>query len=130
MSGRYTPGPIFVAETLQDDKGYPETAIRAVTGLACIAVAIDFQHAPGTREANAQRMVACWNALDGLSDDHLAGGWNVRRMSAYTKGLENKLAAAQDLLAEVVKPHDDRQGSPGSWRAACRQSGLSASTIC
>lgn len=107
MSGRYTPGPIFVAETMQDDEGYPETAIRAVTGLACIAVAIDFQHAPGTREANAQRLVACWNALDGLSDEALDGGWNARSMSAYAKGLESKLAAARALLTEVVRPHDD-----------------------
>ncbi|OBV38112.1 hypothetical protein [Janthinobacterium psychrotolerans] len=58
-------------------------------------------------QANAQRLVACWNALDGLSDEHLAGGWNARSMSAYVKGLENKLAAARALLTEAVKPHDD-----------------------
>lgn len=59
-------------------------------------------------QANAQRLVACWNALDGLSDEALEGDWNVRSMSAYAKGLENKLAAARTLLAEVVKPHDDQ----------------------
>ena len=58
-------------------------------------------------QANAQRLVACWNALDGLSDEALDGGWNVRSMSAYAKGLESKLAAARALLTEVVRPHDD-----------------------
>ena len=28
-------------------------------------------------------------------------------MNAYAKGLENKLAAAQELLVEVVKHHND-----------------------
>ncbi|WP_308920534.1 hypothetical protein [Janthinobacterium sp. J1-1] len=108
MSGVRTPGLLFVAETVQDDGCSPETVIRGMGGSAGVAVAIDFgANNPGMREANAQRLVACWNALDGLSDDHLAGGWNVRGMSSYAKGLEEKLAAARVLLSEAVKPHDD-----------------------
>ena len=108
MSGVRTPGLLFVAETGQDDGCSPETVIRGMDGRAGVAVAIDFgANNPGMREANAQRLVACWNALDGLSDDHLAGGWNVRGMSSYAKGLEDKLAVARLLLAEAVKPHDD-----------------------
>lgn len=108
MSGVRTPGLLFVAETAQDDGCSPETVIRGMGGSAGVAVAIDFgANNPGMREANAQRLVACWNALDGLSDDHLAGGWNVRGMSSYAKGLEEKLAAARVLLSEAVKPHDD-----------------------
>ncbi|MDO8065615.1 hypothetical protein [Janthinobacterium sp. SUN206] len=108
MSGVRTPGLLFVAETGQDDGCSPETVIRGMGGSAGVAVAIDFgANNPGMREANAQRLVACWNALDGLSDDHLAGGWNVRGMSSYAKGLEEKLAAARVLLSEAVKPHDD-----------------------
>lgn len=108
MSGVRTPGLLFVAETGQDEGSSPETVIRGMDGQAGVAVAIDFgANNPGMREANAQRLVACWNALDGLSDDHLAGGWNVRGMSSYAKGLEDKLAAARLLLAEAVKPHDD-----------------------
>ena len=108
MNGVRTPGLLFVAETGQDDGGSPETVIRGMGGQAGVAVAIDFgANNPGMRTANAQRLVACWNALDGLSDDHLAGGWNVRGMSTYAKGLEEKLAAARALLAEAVKPHDD-----------------------
>lgn len=109
MSGVRTPGLLFVAETEQDDGGSPETVIRGMSGLAGVAVAIDFgANNPGMREANAQRLVACWNALDGLHDDALGGGWTAAGMNAYAKGLENRLAAARDLLAEVVKPHDDQ----------------------
>lgn len=53
-------------------------------------------------QANAQRLVACWNALDGLTDEALDGGWNVRSMSAYAKGLEIKLAVARALLEEIA----------------------------
>ena len=107
MSGVRTPGLLFVAETEQDDGGSPETIIRGMGGRACVAVAIDFgANNPGMREANAQRLVSCWNALDGLSDDHLAGGWNARDMSAYAKGLEEKLRVARTLLLDIKKMDD------------------------
>ena len=108
MSGVRTPGLLCVAETGQDEGSSPETVIRGMDGQAGVAVAIDFgANNPGMRLANAQRLVACWNALDGLHDDALGGGWTAAGMNAYAKGLENKLAAAQELLVEVVKPHDD-----------------------
>ena len=108
MSGVRTPGLLFVAETGQDEGNSPETVIRGMDGQAGVAVAIDFgANNPGMRLANAQRLVACWNALDGLHDDALGGGWTAAGMNAYAKGLENKLAAAQELLVEAVKPHDD-----------------------
>ena len=108
MSGVRTPGLLFVAETGQDEGSSPETVIRGMGGQAGVAVAIDFgANNPGMREANARRLVNCWNALDGLPDEAIDGGWNVRSMSAYTKALEEKLAAARVLLAEAVKPHDD-----------------------
>jgi hypothetical protein len=107
MSGVRTPGLLFVAETGQDDGDSPETVIRGESWSTAIALSLDCNNAPGMREANAQRLVACWNALDGLHDDALGGGWTAAGMNAYAKGLENKLAAAQELLVEVVKPHDD-----------------------
>lgn len=108
MSGVRTPGLLFVAETGQDDGCSPETVIRGMGGSAGVAVAIDFgANNPGMRQANARRLVDCWNALDGLPDDALDGGWNVRSMSSYAKGLEEKLAVARVLLAEAVKPHND-----------------------
>ncbi|WP_162995701.1 hypothetical protein [Janthinobacterium agaricidamnosum] len=107
MSGVRTPGLLFVAETGQDEGSSPETVIRGMDGQAGVAVAIDFgANNPGMREANAHRLVACWNALDGLSDDHLAGGWNARGMSAYAKGLEEKLRVARDLLLAIKKLDD------------------------
>lgn len=108
MSAR-TPGMLMIGETPIDNDGVPETVIGGTGQFEnhAIAVAIDFKNAPGMREANARRMVACWNALDGLQDDALGGGWTAAGMNAYAKGLENKLAAAQDLLVEVVRPHDD-----------------------
>ncbi|MDN2710662.1 hypothetical protein O0880_14655 [Janthinobacterium sp. SUN118] len=108
MSAR-TPGMLMVGETPLDNDGVPETVIGGTGQFEnhAIAVAIDFKNAPGMREANARRMVACWNALDGLHDDALGGGWTAAGMNAYAKDLENKLAVARALLSEVVKPHDD-----------------------
>lgn len=108
MSAR-TPGMLKVGETPFDNDGVPETVIGGSGQFEnhAIALAIDFKNAPGMREANARRMVACWNALDGLSDDHLAGGWNVRSMSAYAKGLEEKLRVTRDLLLAIKKLDDN-----------------------
>lgn len=106
----HTPCLLVVDDQIFDNDGAHENVICGTgpefTGHA-IAVVIDFKNAPGMREANARRLVNCWNALDGLSDEALDGGWNVRSMSSYAKGLEEKLAAARVLLAEAVKPHDD-----------------------
>lgn len=108
MSGVRTPGLLFVAETGQDEGSSPETVIRGMGGQAGVAVAIDFgANNPGMRLANAQRLVACWNALDGLHDDALGGGWTAAGMNAYAKDLETKLTAARALLTEVVRPHDE-----------------------
>lgn len=108
MSGVRTPGLLFVAETGQDDGYSPETVIRGMGGRAGVAVAIDFgANNPGMREANAQRLVNCWNALDGLSDEHLAGGWNARSMSAYAKDLEGKVRTLRAMLL-VIKVLSDR----------------------
>ena len=39
-------------------------------------------------EANARRIVACVNALEGLNDYALSGGWSFRGIEAYAKGLD------------------------------------------
>lgn len=108
MSGVRTPGLLFVAETGQDDGCSPETVIRGMGGRAGVAVAIDFgANNPGMREANAQRLVACWNALDGLSDEALGGGWTAAGMNAYAKDLEGKVRTLRAMLL-VVKVLSDR----------------------
>jgi hypothetical protein len=110
MSAR-TPGMLMVGETPLDNDGVPETVIGGSGKFEnhAIAVAIDFKNAPGMREANAQRLVACWNALDSLHDDALGGGWTAAGMNAYAKGLEEKLRTASALLL-AIKKLDDSDG--------------------
>ncbi|KAB8066228.1 hypothetical protein [Janthinobacterium violaceinigrum] len=105
----HTPCMLMVGETPFDNDGAPETVIGGTGQFEnhAIAVAIDFKNAPGMREANARRMVACWNALDGLHDDALGGGWTAAGMNAYAKGLEEKLRVMHDLLL-AIKKLDDR----------------------
>jgi hypothetical protein len=49
------------------------------------------------------RARACVNALEGLNDDALIGGWSFRGIEAYAKGLEQQrdelLTAAETLLS-------------------------------
>lgn len=108
MSGMHTPGRLFVAEDIEDDTLHPETVIRGMGGHACIAVALDFgAKNPDWREANAKRIVACWNALDGLHDDALGGGWTAAGMNAYAKDLEGKVRTLRAMLL-VIKVLSDR----------------------
>ncbi|HEU4817709.1 hypothetical protein [Janthinobacterium sp.] len=106
----HTPCLLVVDDQIFDNDGAYETVICGAgpefTGHA-IAVVIDFKNAPGMREANARRMVACWNALDGLHDDAVGGGWTAAGMNAYAKGLEEKLRMARDMLL-AIKKLDDR----------------------
>lgn len=108
----FTPSLLVVGDQIFDNEGAPETVIYCIGPAfmaSAIAVAIDFKNAPGMREANAKRLVNCWNALDGLSDEALDGGWNVRSMSAYAKGLEENLRVARGLLlaAKVLNDRDE-----------------------
>ena len=96
-----------MAETFQEEGGRPEIVIRGIGGRAAVAVVMDFGNAPGMQEANAQRLITCWNACLGLPQETLAGGWTAAGISTYAKGLEDKLRVARALLAEAVKPHDE-----------------------
>ena len=55
------------------------------------------------REDNARRIVACVNALDGLSNDALEGGWNFKEMSAYAKTLEEELASYKRMFNRSIR---------------------------
>ncbi|MEF2265384.1 hypothetical protein V3C40_01210 [Janthinobacterium sp. LS2A] len=111
MSGPHTPGQLIVGTDIvceePGERSYPETPLYGMDGAAAVAVAIEFTNCPGMRTANARRLAACWNACDGLTQDHFDGGWSAKGLSEYAKQVENTLAAARALLAEVVKPHDD-----------------------
>jgi hypothetical protein len=68
---RHTPGLLFMAETFQEEGGRPEIVIRGIGGRAAVAVVMDFGNAPGMQEANAQRLITCWNACLGLPQEKL-----------------------------------------------------------
>ncbi|MGK5049906.1 hypothetical protein ACQ4WP_29070 [Janthinobacterium sp. GB4P2] len=103
----HTPCLLVVDDQIFDNDGAHETVICGTgpdfTGHA-IAVVIDFKSAPGMREANARRLVACWNACDGLSTENLE---NNNPIKDGLRGLNAQLRAARALLAEAVKPHND-----------------------
>jgi hypothetical protein len=95
----HTPGKLAVSASLFDNEGCPETVIVGVEKNAFVAVAIDFgENNPGMRDANARRLVACWNALIDLPQDALDGGWTRAGLEAY--GLQMK-AQRDELLAAL-----------------------------
>lgn len=61
----------------------------------------------GDQEANARRIAACVNALEGLNDYALLGGWSFRGIEAYAKGLEKQrdvlLAALQRQVDNIER---------------------------
>jgi hypothetical protein len=61
----------------------------------------------GADEANARRIVACVNALEGLNDDALIGGWSFRGSEAYSKGLEQQRDELLEALAEFLAAADN-----------------------
>jgi hypothetical protein len=104
MSG-YTPGKLAVSASLFDNEGCPETVIVGVEKNAFVAVAIDFgENNPGMREANARRLVACWNACEGVPTEVLeaqqAGGlpWSVADQIEQRVQRDELLAALKQAL--------------------------------
>lgn len=72
MIGKHTPGRLNVAVEVFDNDGVPETVIQGLGAAASVAVALDFgANNKGMREANARRLVACWNYCEGVSTEHL-----------------------------------------------------------
>src|SRR5574343_687420 len=69
--------------------------------------------------ANVRRIIYCVNALEGLSDHALIGGWTFRGIEAFAKGLEKQRDELLALLVELSEalPSDkymEKQGqTPG-----------------
>lgn len=59
------------------------------------------------QEDNASRLVACWNACEGLTQDHFDGDWTALGLSKYAKSLEGKISAARTLLSDALETFDD-----------------------
>ena len=53
--------------------------------------------------SNGERAAKCGNALTGLSDDALDGGWNFKEISAYTKTLEEELASYKRMFNRSMR---------------------------
>lgn len=51
---------------------------------------------------DARRLVACWNACDGLPQDALDGGWTASGISQYAKRLEKERDELLDALRELA----------------------------
>lgn len=51
---------------------------------------------------NGERAAKCVNALAGLSDDALDGGWNFKEMSAYVKKLERIVRESKTAYVELT----------------------------
>ena len=109
---KHTPEPWSVAEESFDNDGIHESVIRGLDGRAAIAVTLEFgENNPGMREANARRIVACVNALEGLNDDALFGGWSFHGIEAYAKGIEKQRAELLATMENILwhrKPGDRR----------------------
>lgn len=95
----HTPGP-WIHATEQGQIGFVELFDGTV-----IAQAQQQLNDPLriTRQANAKRIVTCVNALDGLSQDALDGGWNFKDQGAYTVRVESQ---RDDLLKALTDLRD------------------------
>lgn len=84
----YTEGPWVIRD---DEVGYISQHDDQSFGMFC-PLAIVYEN------DNAKRIVSCVNALDGLNDDALDGGWNFKSMSKYCKDIESQ----RDELLEAL----------------------------
>lgn len=58
---------------------------------------------PDSAKADSKRIVACVNALAGLSDDALSGGWNFKEMSTRTKAIEDELESYKRMFNRSIR---------------------------
>lgn len=95
----YTKGPWVIRD---DEVGYISQHDDQSFGMFC-PLAIVYEN------DNAKRIVSCVNALEGLSNDALDGGWNFKSMSDYCKDIEsqrNELLEACEMIANLADKMD------------------------
>jgi hypothetical protein len=66
---------------------------------------------------DARRIVACVNALEGLNDDALAGGWSFRGIEKYAKGLECQRDALLQELRTIANADTVEWDDPAEFEA-------------
>lgn len=102
------PSMRMVEETPLDNDGVPETHIRGTGQFEnhAIAVAVEFKNEPGMREANARRLFACWNALNGMHADTLGHNWTL---PARNKSISARspTAAPERLIKATTIPEKE-----------------------
>lgn len=86
------------------------------------------------RIANARRLVACWNACDGISTEELEAGFSIglirtiRSRNAVERQRDELLFALIDLLPDAISNHiggADTQARIDAARNAIAKSGVS-----
>lgn len=133
MIEKHTPGRLNVAVEIFDNDGMPETVIQGLGAAASVAVVLDFgANNLGMREANARRLVASWNACEGIPTNILeqhygdAGGidaaLNEASLCDHLKAIQQRdelLAALKSVLSLVDRDAPQLSGKTiGAARAA------------
>jgi len=97
MSEKHTPGRLMTqveSYAIADTGDYEYTYnIRCAETLKLMAIVVD---APDEKdEANARRLVACWNALDGISTTEIEA---ASRSGSIAYALETLISQRDELL--------------------------------
>ena len=110
MSEQHTPGRLKnVKHSIYSDAGY-SIALTLLTRSS-----LGEEH----DEANARRLVACWNACDGLSTEHIEAigtrGDTLAGMLLAFRESESELMAQRNELLEALK-HIEGVALADEWR--------------
>lgn len=90
----HTKGPITASQYLDDGRyGLLTQENEILVGVSA-----------GLTEADAIRLASCWNACEGLTQDHFDGDWTAKGLSQYAKKLEGQVA---DLRAALQAQQGD-----------------------
>lgn len=105
MSEQHTPGPLKnVKHSIYSDAGYS------------IALALLTRSSLGEEhdEANARRLVACWNASEGIDTEDLEAG-SVNIIDKLHDDAARRVMAQRDELLEALK-HIEGVALADEWR--------------
>jgi hypothetical protein len=103
MNGQYTQGRLNYAYMGKMVGGggvrYCNLVVQPQPGVAITV-------ASSALVPDARRLVACWNACEGLSQDALDGGWTAAGLSSYAKSLEGKYQRESVAHSQTIRDRD------------------------